>query len=204
MKIKTILKDWCDFCEGREKFDKSHFITLFHEDIKDEYLEMALQFFPNQDELIDRVINVREFYPERGKNMKAEPDYILDLAIKDVREKRKACKYLSEDELVNIIDNAKPKFVSDKLTFERALNNEWNGEFLSQVGFYFDECWNSEDDSYYALFEAFYGMTNSYEIQWYLGRPLMNTSVNPDYFYELWKAKGCYALSGSELIVSIE
>ena len=200
--MQIILQDWCDFCEGKKDSDKSDFLTLFHGDIGDNYLNKALRFFPNKAQLIERIKNVRSVYLDNSEQWEINVDFFLSLALQDVSEKRKACEHLSEYELLDIVDKASPKFTSDPDIFEKARYNDWNSEFLSQVSYYFDTCWIDDLDKYYALFEAFYGLTNSYEIQWYLGKPLMKTDVNPDHYYELWKRGGNYALTETELIVA--
>ncbi len=199
--MNDILKDWCDFCEGNAFFEESHFLTLFHEYVGRDYLETVFQYFPNQDQLIQRMENVKSvMLNKRSEDINI--DLVTALAIKDVHEKRKACVALCEDELVQVIDNVKPVFISEPKAFEKARYNEWHSEFRSQVGYHFNQNRVDEADKYYALFEAFYGVTNTYEMQWYLGKPLIKTDVNPDYYYDLWKIGGSYALTESELVIT--
>ncbi len=36
--MRQILKDWCNYCEGKKDFDKAHFYTLFLDDSEKEKL----------------------------------------------------------------------------------------------------------------------------------------------------------------------
>ena len=200
--MENILTDWCDFCEEKKDFDKSHFLTLFHADIDKNYLNTVLQYFPNKDDIIQRVLAVREAKSYRAECFKVDENFALELASKDINEKRKACAYLSEHELTALIDTVQLRFTSDPSSFEKARHDDWNREYKAQVGYYFDESWMEETDKYYAIFEAFYGMTNSYELQWYLGKPLMRTFVDPDNYFELWKVGGDYAFTETEILVA--
>ena len=199
--MDSIFQDWVDFCEGKADFEKCDFLTLFHEDFDEQDLNAALSYFPNSGQIAQRIHAVRAVYPVNRTTWIVDPEMALQIALDDLSERRKAVERWQEDELVSVIEKAKPRFVSDEILFREAFLSKWNSKLVIQVGDYADECWLDNTRQYNALFEAFYGMTNSYEIQWYLGQPLMKTDVNFSRYFDLWKAGGDYALTEDELIV---
>ena len=199
--MDSIFQDWVNFCEGRADFDKGDFLTLFHEDIDEQDLNAALSYFPNSGQIAQRIHAVKAVYPVNRTTWIVDPEMALQIALDDLSERRKAVERWQYDKLLSVIEKAKPRFVSDERIFKEARFNGWNGDLVCTVGDYADECWLDHTRQYYALFEAFYGMTSTYQIQWYLGQPLMKTDVNFGRYFDLWKAGGDYALTEDELIV---
>ena len=204
--MNQYLKEWCDFCEGKKDFDQSHFSQLFHECRTEAELKVIFSYFPVSAALIDKVKLVGCFYPDNFIS-KSEIDFglLLNAAVADIQQKRKACVDFGEDELVDIIDNVTPVLVNKSELFEKARNDEWpHGEFLSILTDYFSSKRSSDEKKYYSLFEAFYGFTTSFHIQWYLGSPLIDTDIALDNYIELWKYSCDYALTEKELLVFIK
>ncbi|MEP2990748.1 MAG: hypothetical protein ABJL11_17670 [Parasphingorhabdus sp.] len=199
--MEQLLQEWCDYCEGRQEFDTGDFYTLFHDDISDDHIKTALSYFPNKDDLYVRVKKVRDVNYRTAESSKISQSNLIDLAQKDLQEKRAACVAENDDEVVAAIDIAKPRFVED----DEALFTAKSGidsNYQSSVAYYLGAKRISHDKTYHALFEAFYGLTNTYEIAWYLGAPLIDTDINLDYYFDLWSAGGDYALTETELLVT--
>ena len=194
-------QDWVDFCEGRADFDDCDALTLFHEDIDAQDLNAALSYFPNSGQIAQRIHAVKAVYPVNRSTWIVNLEMAIQIALDDLSERRKAVERWQYDELVSVIEKAKPRFVSDERIFEEARLSGWNSALVTLVGYYADECWLDYTRQYDALFEAFYGMTSTYQIQWYLGQPLMKTDVNFGRYFDLWKVGGEYALTDDELVV---
>jgi|GEM_PF-4346342 len=204
--MNQYLKEWCYFCEGKKDFDQSHFSQLFHECRTEAELKVIFSYFPASAALFDKAKLVRYFYPDNfisKSEINFEP--LLSVALADIQQKRKACVDFGEDELVDIIDNVTPVLVNKSELFEKARNEEWpHGEFLSVLAGYFLSKRNGDEKKYYSLFEAFYGFTTSFHIQWYLGSPLFDTDIDLDNYIKLWKYGCDYVLTEKELLVFIK
>ena len=199
--MDSIFQDWVDFCEGKADFEECDFLTLFIEDFDEQDLNAALSYFPNSGQIAQRIHAVRAVYPVNRSTWIVNPEMALQIAVDDLSERRKAIERLQEEELLSVIEKANPRLVSDERIFKEARLSGWNSALVTLVGYYADECWLDYTRQYDALFEAFYGMTSTYQIQWYLGQPLMKTDVNFGRYFDLWKAGGDYALTEDELIV---
>ena len=194
-------QDWVDFCEGKADFDDCDALTLFHEDIDAQDLNAALSYFPNSGQIAQRIHAVKAVNSDNSSTWIVDPEMAIQIAVDDLSERRKAVEYWRNDELLSVIEKAKPRFVSDERIFEEARLSGRNGALYSLVGDYARECWLDYTKQYYALFEAFYGLTTMFGIEWYLGQPLMKTDVNFGRYFDLWKVGGDYALTEDELIV---
>ena len=199
--IDNKFQDWANFCEGKADFDDCDALTLFHEEIDAQELNAALSYFPNSGQIAQRIHAVKAVYPVNRTTWIVDPEMALQIALDDLSERRKAVERWQNDELLSVIEKAKPRFVSDERIFKEAWFNGWNGDLIGTVGDYADECWLDYTKQYYALFEAFYGLTTMFGIEWYLGQPLMNTDLNFGRYFDLWKVGGEYALTDDELVV---
>lgn len=200
----TELKDdWVRFCEGTEDFDKSHFLTLFHEDHDDQTLAELFKYFSCTDQL---VLNVKRFrkawHHRRSQEVQLSDSDICEIAMKDLRAKSKAYHDFGEDDLADIVAHVTPLITYSRSEFGAASNADWpNCEKQVVLGDYFDEKWLSTDAKTDALLEAFYGTANSYDLQWYLGSPLLDTSINFEHYLTLWEAGFDTALTKDHLLI---
>ncbi len=201
--MEQLLKDWYDYCEGRKDFDTGDFYALFHDDISDGHIKAALSFFPHAEKLFERVKKVRKVIFQNSKPIDVEAGHLISLAQSDLQEKRKICEAEGATEVVTAIDNAKPRFVDASIDLISLKSPGMHSEYRSILSEYLDDRWVSHEAKYYALFEAFYGLTNTYEIAWYLGALLIDTDINLDHYFDLWSAGGDYALTETELLVTL-
>ena len=56
--MRSLLSEWCDFCEDRAVFDKSHFLGLLKEHSSSEEIRRIFSCFPSSEELVDRAERV--------------------------------------------------------------------------------------------------------------------------------------------------
>ena len=198
------LIDWIDFCEKRKTFDKSHFYTLFFEGEADngrrseEELKTIFQYFPHANELLLRMNN---FTSEEDYQVTDYKDYIIENTSKDLAQKRIILEEEEEEELIKLIQ--KPiKFVKDiNEIIDNRINNWPDAELYSVVNDFFIEI-KPVDDLTNALGEAFYGFTHNYDLTRYLMSPLIDTELNLDYYFNIWKVGGDYSITENGVIVS--
>ncbi len=198
------LIDWIEFCEKRKTFDKSHFYTLFFEGKaengrrSEEELKTIFQYFPHTDELLLRMNN---FTNGEDAQITDYRNYIIENTSKDLDQKRIILKEEDEEELFELIQ--KPiKYVEDiNRVVDNRLNNWPDAEIHSVVSDFFIEK-TPADDLTNALEEAFYGFTHNYELTRYLMYPLIDTDLNLDYYFNIWKVGGDYSVTENGVIVS--
>ena len=200
------LIDWVAFCEGREDFDKSHFYTLFFEGEaengyrSEDELRTIFQFFPHSDELLKRMKSILP----NGKSVETIPDiksYLIENTRQDLLQKKIVLELEKEDELIELVQ--KPiKYVSDIAEVSDShLSSSPDADLYSIIGDFFINI-TPTDKKTNALEEAFYGFTTNYNLVRYLLRPLIDTDINLDYYYHLWKVGGDYSVTEDGIIVS--
>jgi hypothetical protein len=78
--MRQIIKDWCNFCEGKNDFDKSHFYTLFWDDSENEKLTTDLQiissYFLEKDKLFEILNN---YLFDTGKKINASKEDLVSI-----------------------------------------------------------------------------------------------------------------------------
>lgn len=193
------LNDWIDYCEEKKDFDKSHFYTLFLQEDNSkgfssyEY-QKIFKYFSEKDELINRLTQYfsHENYKSQIDDLKT---FLILSTRKDIEEKKQA---LDDDELLNILSR-NIYFVEDFNEFCDYQLDEWNGEYISLLGDSFRRTRSNEE---YALFEAYYGLTSNIQLVWYLGSPLLDTKINFDHYFDIWKVGGDYAVTENGIYVS--
>lgn len=194
MNKEKMLSDWMSFCEKKKNFDKSHFYTLFHYRWQPSELKIIFKYFADYkvlEEKIMRYLNSDRYNAiQKGNNFKTIPideNKLVTLIKSDLSEKKKVCQKFKDFELVDIIEHAKIEFVSvEDFTslLETDIPDGWIIELLND---YFIENRISNEDSIYALFEAYYGLTANYQLVWFLGSPLINVEYNFNSYIELWE-----------------
>lgn len=200
--MNSLIRDWIEFCENRKEFDKTHFYSLFWEDIESNDLKTIFRFFPNSDDLFHRT-NDYLFGENLDllKNLNGNTkEQITELAFKDVIEKR---NLVSDNKtLKKLLENLQLEFIQD---YELVVNKKAEHpycDFFDELEFQLTERWLLTDKKAFALYEAFYGLSKSYEMTWYLYRPLINTEIEFKNYYDLSRLGGAYSFLGSKLIVS--
>ncbi|ASP35465.1 hypothetical protein CHH27_21295 [Labrenzia sp. VG12] len=201
--MPALLTNWKNFCEGTAEFDKSHFLALFHQDYDEEALAQLLRFFDRSDQLIKRISRFRAAWHRRRKRETLLSEIeACALAMKDLVEKSVAFEAFGERDLMALTNRVTPIVTGSVADFEQAAQADWpNREKQVVLGDYFDEKWSVHGPIMDALLEAFYGAANSYDLQWYLGAPLMDTTVDFEHFLRLWEAGYDTALTEVHLLL---
>lgn len=201
--MSQLTEDWISFCKNKNDFDKSHFFTLFHEDYDDVLLSKMLYNFPSSKELIERIKCFQTLRKIRQHNtLNISDDEIIQLVKRDFLEKAIVFKELGEDELYCLITKAVPLIENSRSKFDLALQAGWpNGEKQVVLCDYFLDKWKIKNNKIYALFEAFYGAANCYEVQWYLGAPLIDTTVDFSYYLTMWSYGIDVALADKHILI---
>jgi hypothetical protein len=205
--VRNLLSDWCDFCEGKAVFDKSHFLGLLKAHGSNEELRRIFGYFPFADELVGRAENVilsgeidRSLYllPKGG----ATKDELIKLGGEWLKEQEKICFALGDFEIIKICERAQVVFVS-KQDLERSLQQDIPHYWLfDEVGDAIRMSRVSDSGQVYALFEALYGLAGDYYLAWYIGRPLFAFVVDLEPYFRFWRAGGRCALTEKAFLVS--
>lgn len=196
--MKSIITDWCNFCEGRALFDKDHFHTLFWEDNKNDKITkdeliLIFKYFPNSKELFN-LMNDYLFNKTLLKN--ATNETLIELVKKDINQKK-----LLSTKLQNI-DNYPIEYIANFNLVEQYKNCTDHYEYYDEISDIIADNWIIEDKKTFALYESFYGLVNDYEIVWYLFSPLINTKINFKYYFDFTSLGGIHSINNKKILVS--
>lgn len=205
--MASLLTDWVEFCEGRERFDKSHFLGLFKSHNSDAELRNIFKYFPFSEELVRRAASVISFgemnrslylLPKGGG---AEGELLL-LAEVWLAEQERICRVLDNCEILEICRKVRVRFVGSE-TLEHSLCQDIPHYWL------FDQIADAvrgsrivDGDQIYALFEALYGLAADYYLAWHVGRPLFLFEIDLEPYLRFWGKGGRCALTENEFLVS--
>jgi hypothetical protein len=205
--VKTLLSDWCTFCEGKAVFDKSHFLGLLKAHNSDNELRNICGYFPFADELAGRVASVIS----SGKNenslyllpkRRAARDELVQLGGEWLREQGRICGILGDAEIREICNNAQVLYVPEqdlKRSLQQDIPHYW---LFDEVGDAIRASKVSHSDQSYAFFEALYGLAADYYLAWYIGRPLFTFEIALEPYFKFWQAGGRCALTEKAFLVS--
>ncbi|NOX39687.1 MAG: hypothetical protein GXP05_03985 [Alphaproteobacteria bacterium] len=202
MFVERQLGAWRELLENGIEIDDCEAPTMFNRLYTKNDFEQVFGYFPNSKELVIRAMNVKEAFFGKDISWEPNPNECMHLAQQDVLEKRKAFVETGDNEFVEVIDSAEPRFISEPSIVMEAQSDLRNSTLTSEMDSYLTSKWIEKSDKFFTLFEAFYGFTSSYEIAWYLGAPLTDTDVNVDNYFELKKIGGDYALTEDAILVS--
>lgn len=197
--MKQIITDWCAFCEGKVSFDKSHFYTLFWEVVNQGDLNIIFKYFPNSDKLFDITNDYLFGKTERVSELLIDK-ILIELALNDINQKKQLLKINSD--LSRMLDDIKVEFIYDDILVQDLRNSSPYLDFFDTIGDIFQEKWIIEDKKTYALYEAFYGLTKSYEIVWCLFKPLLLIDISLEYYTQFTSLGGVYSFLNNKLLVS--
>lgn len=207
-----ILQDWFDFCQEKKSFDKSHFFSLFTYPFSRSEVEKIFSYFPSNEKLVDRLIEVKNFgdltnrpYLVPFKNNTLETKDAFNLVAADLAEKRKFCVLKKDEELIDIIDRVEyqvcndPKKISE--LFHLDTPNMWLFELIGD----FIRKKTPKNTKYFALAEALYGLSANYYLSWYILEPLLSLeNISFQAYFELWKSGVDYCLTEALVYVVME
>lgn len=192
------LIDWVNFYEGKQDFDKSHFYTLFMKEDEKEELDLTLIFKPFEcaNDLIKRVNTVLN--PAPISNEIDLSAHLLNYVEKDLLDK---LPLFEQSELL--------PFLQKQILFEKDRNiliekkNRWQNEmYVDEIEDHISE--NIKDSTLLvdAIREAFFGLTRNYKMVWYLLSPLIKSNYNFDYYYNVWRIGGDFAITDNGVFVA--
>ena len=206
--VENLLSDWCAFCEGKNEFDKSHFLGLLKDFNTNEDLRMIFGYFPFAETLVGRAASVIES-GRSADSLYLLPDgevnecTLVRLGGEWLKAQENISEALGVFEITEICRSAKVLFV-DQQKLERALEQDIPHYWLfDEIGDAIRSSKISESDQVYALFEALYGLAADYYLAWYIARPLFAVDIDLEPYYKFWRAGGRCALTESEFLVSI-
>lgn len=205
--MKSLLSDWCAFCEGKAVFDKSHFLGLLKAHSSAEEIQYIFSYFPFSKDLASRAERVMAsgdmenslyLLPKCG----VEKNELVQLGGEWLKEQERICGVLGDSEILEICRNAQVLFV-DRQDLECSLQQDIPHYWLfDEVGDAIRESRVSEGEQIYALFEVLYGLAADYYLAWYIGQPLFAFDINLELYFRFWWAGGRCALTERGFLVS--
>ncbi|KPA99765.1 hypothetical protein [Pseudomonas asplenii] len=205
--MKTLLSDWCAFCEGKAVFDKSHFFGLFKAHSSNKELRQIFGYFPFVDQLVDRAGSVISSGRMDGSlyllpRCGAARNEIIQLGGEWLEEQKKICGTLGNSEIFDICRDAQVLFVSMhdlEASLQQDIPHYW---LFEEVGDAVRASRVSDSGQIYALFEALYGLAADYYLAWYVGRPLFDFDIDLGPYFRFWRSGGKCALTEKAFLVS--
>jgi len=198
MEIKELFENWKRFCKSLATDDKSKYYTLFHENYTFNEIEEIFSTFPFKEELIRRyyaIVKPKEMTPN---------NVILKYVKNDMYEKLKFFMKHSDVELKEILKKNNYVFTSKeeiKHLLKEDIPQYW---IIDIIGDHLFANRILSDQKTLALFEAFYGLVNNFQLVWYLGKPFYKTEYNPDYYFDIWKSGADYLIDRDVIYIWVE
>ena len=196
--MNNIYSDWINFCEGRQEFDKSHFLSLFKAGLSDEELKKALQYFPSGGDIYSRLKEVLDSgylceyaYLMPAKKHQLDEKTLLMIAKEWLDERALFCKNSKEMELFKIAVNAQISFSSRKNVRKKMEDND-----IPNARLYDLMCDTVIDSTLIetkqadALFEAAYELAADYPLSWFICQTLIDIDIDFRKYFEFWKGGG--------------
>lgn len=197
--MKQLIKDWSSFCEGEVVFEDGYFYTLFMENISIDEIRLIYQYFPNSDELIERMEKFLFVKPVKDVVDEIKISRLEKLIRLDFEERKPILKTLDSFSIFN--SNAKFNYVSEfesisKLTMDDIWSQSFHDYLRSQK--------IDHDKKTYELFNSLYGLTYDFDYQLFLFKPLLRTSYSMQYLYDFKQLGGVYAITENGVFFSIK
>lgn len=193
--MRTLLSDWCAFCEGLAVFDKSHFLGLLKEHGTDVELRKIFSYFSSSVELHERALKVISSGGLDGSlylfpRFSATKEEVVRLGGEWLRGQEEVCRRIGDVEIEGICRRAEVDFVA---------GNDLDSVLRKDIPQYwlFDGVVDSlrvsklsDSDQVYALLEALYGLAADYYLAWYIGSSLFELDVDFDSYFQFWRMGG--------------
>ena len=205
--MRTLLSDWCAFCEGSAVFDKSHFLGLLKEHGTDVELRKIFSYFSSSLDLYARAVRVISSGRLDGSlylrpRFSTSREEIAALGSAWLRGQEEICRRIGDVEIERTCRRVKVVFAAGS-DLDAVLRDDIPHHWLFDgIGDSVRRSKISESDQVYALFEALYGLAADYHLSWYIGDSLFELDVNFDPYFEFWRMGGRCTLTESEFLVS--
>lgn len=205
--MNKLVKDWCDYCEGKADFDKSHFSSIFTYDLNETELSEIFKYFSCSNDLIERlaaVISAGSFEgsPYLQATTRCSDSDLLELVKQDLKDKHIICFEQGDEELSDILATIKIEFVHDKQMISKLSGQDNPSEWVFEIiGELIDEA-RGTDKKILALEEACYGLAANYYLAWYIMSPLLKLSIDFSNYFKVWSNGGVFVITENKVLVS--
>lgn len=208
MDCNDLLTDWIEYCEGRGEFDRSHFYCLLMDDPPptDAFLEAVLRYFPARAELKRRIKLVKHpnLLVENIDRGDAGHDRLRTHLRQYLLELAKVCEAAGEADIAEQMLSARMVYCDDRelVDAKSASLDEPQCELIEVVGDHLGRRSADRHARDYALSEAFYGMTSSFELCWYLNAPLRGHQYDFEPYVRFWALGGLYVWTADGILIT--
>lgn len=205
--MNKLVKDWCDYCEGKADFDKSHFTSMFTYDLNSQELSDIFKYFSCNNDLIERLKTVimagtfEESLYLQATSRCSESE-LLELVKLDLKDKHMISTSKGDEDLSNILASIDVDFVYDKQMISKLLGEDNPSEWIFEViGDLVDEA-RGTDIKILALEEACYGLAANYYLAWFIMSPLLKLSIDFSNYFKIWSNGGIFVITENKVLVS--
>lgn len=202
--MNNLLSDWIGFCEGSLDFDRSHFYPLFTPPLGESEARLVFGCLPQHEALLHRYLAFVDAIKNKALPQVGDEARISESMRSYVNQLRNACIAVGDTQLAQLLADASIRFENDSMAFEAARQSDDHLWLLDTISDYCLASRTLKTSVGYAIFEAFYGAANDFDIQWFLGKPLMDVGVDFWDYLELWKLSVSYAFCDGEILVCSE
>ncbi len=193
------LKEWCDFCEGREsevpEMASRMFMGMFADPLSETLesdLRTILSYIPNSSKTLERLLRIGT---ERHRKSEAE---VAELVIRDLNEMR---SIVGNPAILAAMDAGVCKSIRDYIWFREVFTAPFNVEFIHELMNYYEEVTSGIDEPAAVLCDAFYGIACNLHLQAALAAELVGAAVNFNNYSEIYLNGADYSLDASGALV---
>jgi len=197
----ALLKDWCDHCEGKKKFDSYHFSTLLMEAFLDGYTSELDTFLKELTKYFHPSIyqNLAYTFSNIGPNKEDIQKWVAY----DLREKRKFLSLIPDAaNLVKLIDDQSYSIVHDRKLLYDGIDSDNHSILYDVTGDYVGDHLGS-DLRLYALNEVFYNIASDYNLVHGLLSGSLTGDVDFSNYLEIYR-RGCdYVVADDKIVIYV-
>lgn len=194
----NLLSDWCDYCEGKKKFDSFHFSTLLMESFLDGYTPQLDQFIQEITKYFDSSVYQHLKYAF-SEPIKAHDD-IMYWVEKDLLEKQKIfANHPLASGLNEIIEKKSFRLIQNhteidkaRITDNHTILYEMTGDFVTQ---------NIADERLFALDEILYNIAYDYNLVYGVLSGCLNSEIDLSNYLEIYQRNCDYAVNDETIII---
>jgi len=198
---KTLLNDWCNYCEGKQDFDTYHFSTLL--------MEAFLEGYTSElDSFLKEI--AKYFHPSLYENMahafgnnKPDKADIQTWVAKDLKEKRKLLLQVEDaTDLIALIDKDNYTIVHDMQEMDDARMSDNHTIFYEEVGDYVSD--NIESiKGIYGLKEVLYNIASDYNLVHALLSGMIKGDTDFSNYIEIYRRGSNYVVGEESVLIYV-
>jgi len=197
--MNQMINEWSDFCEGRAVFEDCYFYTLFMENISSEEIRSIYKYFPNSEQLIEKMENFLFGAKPNIENFETKKNELERLIKLDFEDRKPILQQL--DVFSKFNSNPTFQFTFDIESISTLiLDDVWSQSFHD----FLRTQKVISDKKVYELYNALYGITYDFDYQLFLFEPLLKTNYTVESLFQFKRLGGLYVISDNIVYYSFK